>query len=176
MNIMKTNFFKHINYGTLMLAAALLIGFTACNESDLNEELLGEETESFEEEQDVQEELDDVSDLFGAFADIDVLEGGRVASASDTLPPDTAHLCLERIHLKEEKTIIFDFGDGCVGLDGVLRSGKIIITYTNHWLVPGAVITKTFENYFVNNHQVEGFITLTNISATPNSFPTFNLL
>lgn len=171
-----TDFFKRMNAGTYLLVAVLLIGFTACNEDAITEtDLLTDETESFEDEQDTEEGLDDVSDVFDALFEADTNEGGRVMS-SDTLPPDSSYLCAVRIHNREENTITIDFGDGCVGLDGVLRSGKIIITYTDYYLIPGAIITKTFEDYFVNNHQVEGFITLTNISETAQSFPTFNLV
>jgi hypothetical protein len=178
MNIMKkTEFFKRFNAGTLWLATALLIGFSACNNDETltDTDLLVEETESFEDEQDTQEGLDDVSDVFDVLTLAQINEGGRVLE-SDTLPPDSSYVCAEIIHNRREKTIIINFGDGCIGLDGVLRSGQIIITYTGHFLLPGSVITKTFRNYFVNNHKVEGFITLTNISPTLESFPTFSLV
>jgi len=171
-----TDFFRSIKTSTLLGVLVLFIGFTACNEDAITEtDLLVEETASFEDEQDAEEGLDEVSDVFEALFTAEENEGGRVL-VSDTLPPDSANLCAERIHNREEKTIIIDFGEGCVGLDGVLRSGKIIITYTGHYLVPGTIITKTFEDYFVNNHQVEGLITLTNISETTQSFPTFSMV
>lgn len=53
-------------------------------------------------------------------------------------------------------TIVLDFGAGCVGNDGHTRSGKIITTYTNRLLIPGAEATTTFENFYFDSIRVEG--------------------
>src|SRR5262249_14395127 len=45
------------------------------------------------------------------------------------------------------KTITIDFGDSCVGLDGKLRSGKIIANLTAPLRKPGSVLTVTLENF-----------------------------
>jgi len=52
--------------------------------------------------------------------------------------------------------IIMDFGTGCTGRDGRLRSGKIITTYTNRLFYPGAKATTTFDGYTVDSIKVEG--------------------
>lgn len=62
------------------------------------------------------------------------------------------------------KTITIDFGDSCVGLDGKLRSGKIIITLTGRLRKAGSVVTTTLENFYVNHIHVEGTKTITNLS------------
>ena len=64
------------------------------------------------------------------------------------------------------QTITIDFGDGCSNGDNIERSGIIHISYTDRRNEPGAVITTTFENFFVNGNQVEGTRTLTNISES----------
>lgn len=61
-------------------------------------------------------------------------------------------------------SLIIDFGEGCESSDGVTRSGKILISFTDARHIAGAVVTTTFENYTVNGNQVEGTRTLTNIS------------
>ena len=67
------------------------------------------------------------------------------------------------------KTITIDFGDGCQSSDGIERSGKILINYTDRRNEPGAIITTTFEDFFVNGNQVEGVRTLINFSdGSPN--------
>jgi len=63
------------------------------------------------------------------------------------------------------KTITIDFGDSCVGLDGKLRSGKIIITLTGRLRKSGSVMTTTFEDFYINHIHVEGTKTVTNLSA-----------
>jgi len=60
------------------------------------------------------------------------------------------------------KTITIDFGDSCVGLDGKLRSGKIIINLTAPLRKPGSVLTITLDNFYINHIHIEGTKTITN--------------
>lgn len=69
--------------------------------------------------------------------------------------------------------IEIDFGNGCVGADGHLRSGKIITVYTGRLIHAGAIATTTFENYKIDSISVEGTHKITN---TTNSTPGSNQL
>jgi hypothetical protein len=60
------------------------------------------------------------------------------------------------------KTITIDFGDSCVGLDGKLRSGKIIMNLTAPLRKPGSVLTITLDNFYINHIHIEGTKTITN--------------
>jgi len=60
--------------------------------------------------------------------------------------------------------VILDFGAGCIGRDGHHRSGKIITTYTNRLVIPGAVATTTFDNFKFDGIKVEGTHEITNLS------------
>lgn len=71
------------------------------------------------------------------------------------------------------KTITVDFGTGCTDKRGITRKGKIIITATNKLYVPGAVITVTHDNFYVNGTKVEGELKLSNIT-TDLAVPTFS--
>lgn len=71
------------------------------------------------------------------------------------------------------KTITVDFGTGCTDKRGITRKGKIIITVTNKLLVPGATITITHDNFYVDGKKVEGEIKLSNIT-TDIAVPTFS--
>ena len=62
------------------------------------------------------------------------------------------------------KTITIDFGDSCVGLDGKLRSGKIIINLTDPLRKPGSVLTVSLENFYINHIHIEGTKTINNLS------------
>jgi hypothetical protein len=62
------------------------------------------------------------------------------------------------------KTITLDFGTSCIGRYGRERSGKVIITYGGVFGDDMANRTVTFDNYFVNNKQIEGTILLRNIN------------
>jgi hypothetical protein len=54
------------------------------------------------------------------------------------------------------KVVTVDFGEGCLGLYGNSRSGKIIIEVTGQRLDVGTRRTITFENYYFNGIKVEG--------------------
>lgn len=58
--------------------------------------------------------------------------------------------------------VILDFGTGCTGPDGHFRKGKVITTYTNRLLVPGAMATTEFDGFFVDSVKVEGLHKITN--------------
>ena len=65
------------------------------------------------------------------------------------------------------KTIIIDFGNGCLGLDGKFRSGAIIIHLTAPLRRPGSVVTITFRNFYVNRVHLQGTKIISNLSEPP---------
>jgi len=60
-------------------------------------------------------------------------------------------------------TITLDFGTGCTGTYGHTKSGKILIEVTGELFSPGSIRTLTTENFFVDDVQVEGTRTVTNL-------------
>ena len=54
------------------------------------------------------------------------------------------------------KTVTIDFGTGCLGRDGKYRKGKIVSIYTNPLVLPGAKVSTTFVDYFVDSFKIEG--------------------
>lgn len=62
--------------------------------------------------------------------------------------------------------VVIDFGAGCTGPDGRLRSGKIITEYTGRLVVPGKSATTTFDNYKVDSISVAGTHKVTNTSTS----------
>ena len=62
------------------------------------------------------------------------------------------------------KTITIDFGDSCVGLDGKLRSGQIVLHLTGPIRRPGSVLTTTFVNFYINHVHLEGTKIISNLS------------
>lgn len=61
-------------------------------------------------------------------------------------------------------TMIIDYGDECEGLDGKIRSGRIIITRTGRMYWDGTTQSVvTFDNYIVDGKQVSGTKTKTGI-------------
>lgn len=62
--------------------------------------------------------------------------------------------------------VVVDFGQGCVGLDGRTRKGKIITVYTGRLTIPGKVAETVFDGYYINNIHVEGSHRIQNISTS----------
>ncbi|MEO7960445.1 MAG: hypothetical protein ABIR19_02795 [Ginsengibacter sp.] len=67
------------------------------------------------------------------------------------------------------KTIILDFGTGCVGKDGKTRKGKITSVYTGPMFIPGNKVTTTLTGYEVDSFKIEGKQVIENTSSS-NSF------
>lgn len=90
-------------------------------------------------------------------------EIGIVSRGDTTRCFTITYLHLNPPHVFPAK-VILDFGAGCRGRDGHLRSGKIITTYTDRLINPGAKATTTFENFKFDEIKVEGTHEITNLS------------
>lgn len=66
------------------------------------------------------------------------------------------------------KTITIDFGHGCLGPDGKFRRGKIVIHLTAPIRRPGAVMTITFVDFYLNRAHIEGTKIVSNLSENGN--------
>jgi len=116
------------------------------------------------------DEIDDISSNMMAIAEGG--QGGRIDGNGN----DERCSCAEVTHDKENNTIIIDFGDGCEGPNGITRSGKIIIVYDGRRFEPGSSWITTFEDFYVNDRHIEGTRTVTNISESLESDPTFHIV
>ncbi len=75
------------------------------------------------------------------------------------------------------RTITLDFGtENCTALNGRLRRGRILVTYTGRYRDEGTVITITPENYYVNNNLVLGTKTVTNMGPDTDGHPYFTVV
>ncbi len=67
------------------------------------------------------------------------------------------------ITLSGTDSITIDYGStGCVGSDGRTRKGTVIVTYTDKYRNPGAVIKIKTVNYSVDGRKIHGMRTVTN--------------
>ena len=60
------------------------------------------------------------------------------------------------------RTITIDFGDGCVGPNGRIRKGKIMVDVTDNILNPQASRTATLDDFYIDDVKIEGSRTWTN--------------
>jgi len=56
---------------------------------------------------------------------------------------------------KTVKNIIVDFGAGCISSNGITRKGKVLLSYSDRFILPGSKAITTFDNYYVNGNKIE---------------------
>jgi len=62
--------------------------------------------------------------------------------------------------------LTIDFGSGCTGADGRIRSGQIIVTYQGHYKDSGSMHTITYNNYRLDGYKIGGSKSVTNMGTT----------
>jgi len=140
------------------ILTALLMGtlLVSCSNDDdvLGSELFVEDINMETTVSALYEGVDDAVD-FG-----DASDNGR--AAGDHRFND----CVTVTHDEATGVTIIDFGEeGCVGRDGRLRIGKIIITKTGERRMVGWSRSLTFEDFSVDSIQIEGTRTITMIAG-----------
>lgn len=63
------------------------------------------------------------------------------------------------------KTVTIDYGEGCLCRDGKSRKGAIVLHFSAPLRRPGAELTITLRDFYVNRTHIEGVKTITNLSA-----------
>jgi hypothetical protein len=130
---------------SLFIVAAVVLSCKEDDESITEQEEVQIANESSSSESVADEELQAIEEEMALNPD-----GGRIAGTG----------CAIVTWNQSAKTVTLDFGDGCVGIYGRERSGKIIVTYGGEFGDQLANRVITFEEYFVNNRQVTGSIEL----------------
>jgi hypothetical protein len=75
------------------------------------------------------------------------------------------------------RTITVDFGaSNCLCNDGRYRRGKVLVTYTGKYRDAGSVHTIGFDNYFVNDNQILGSKTVTNMGLNASNQSYFSIV
>ncbi len=93
-------------------------------------------------------------------------EDPKFKSVSEALP-SCATLTKDSVN----KTITIDYGTtNCTCNDGLLRRGKVIIHHSGKYRQEGSEISINLENYFVNDNQVQGTKTITNLGNASGNY------
>ncbi len=73
-------------------------------------------------------------------------------------------------------SLIVDFGDeNCLCEDNRYRRGKILVTFNGEYREPGTVITYGFDNYHVNDYQIDGTKIITNLGQNNDGNINYNI-
>lgn len=102
-----------------------------------------------------------------------------VLKQSDMAFKDGENGCISLVEIDLEvmpHTMLVHLGDtNCVGQDGLARRGQIMVTFTGPYGGEGTVITITPQNYYVNDHLVQGVKTVTNAGVNEMEQSHFNV-
>lgn len=109
-------------------------------------------------------------------SDIDMVSMRSSATNSPCNPLPFFQDCVEITNSGEEypREITLDYGDGCEGPNGNVRSGIIIINISNPMFMEGAVRTVTFDGFAINGHAFAGSRVMTNTGVNDLGNPTFS--
>ncbi len=72
-------------------------------------------------------------------------------------------------------TITLDYSDAGCTKNGRTFKGKVVINQTNPMNMAGAVRTISFDNFFIENVQLEGSKTVTSVGINTAGLPNFNV-
>jgi hypothetical protein len=73
------------------------------------------------------------------------------------------------------KDVVLDYGTSCTGIDGITRSGKILVHLTKSYIDSTSVTTITFDNYYVNSRHITGTEIITNLGTNLSGHMVFNV-
>lgn len=139
----------------LLLTTAFVFALVSCEDSGITEsEVLDLD---FSTEVTIESAEEDITTITDAADELYQLSFGRMENGVRDEILDCATVDRDTV----DQIITIDFGDGCEGRRGRVRSGKIIVTYDGDRRTVGSFRSVTFEDFFVDSTQVEGTRTKT---------------
>lgn len=139
----------------ILLTAVIAIGLVSCEDSGVSESDVV--TLDLSTEVTMESAEEDITTITDAADELFQSSFGRTENGVR----DEILECAVVDRDEENQVITIDFGDGCEGRRGRVRSGKIIVTYEGNRRTVGSFRSVTFENFFVDSTQVEGTRTKT---------------
>ena len=165
----------------IILSVMLLLG--ACKKEASVQSPVVSEEESIELSQEnttAEAEYDDLTEIgFSAAADLEVNASVETNASINGLSLDTrpdlfpdllfkvgpcTKIEISRTDSTWPKTIVINYGDGCICRDGKFRKGAIVLHFTGPIRRPGSILTITLRGFYVNRMHIEGTKTIKNLS------------
>lgn len=98
------------------------------------------------------------------------------ASSADTYEKAACNVIVTIDTVGTADTLIIDWGtSNCDCNDGKQRRGKIITTWTGSYYNQGSIIKHVPVDYYVNNHKIEGVMTVENMGVNAQNHPYYNV-
>jgi hypothetical protein len=173
---MKLLSFTRISIAALSIFIVAFL-FSCQKENSQNTNVITEDeaVQSASESTEAEASFDDVADVAMVAADEEdaASTGGRFTGSQRFLPTfhelrlligDCATVDVYPNDSTYPKTITISFLDSCVGRDGKIRKGKIVLHLTGPIRHSGSVMTITFVDFYLNRVHLEGTKIITNLS------------
>ncbi len=152
---------KKVLIKTLTVGVLFSLFLSACqNDEESNPDITSFEIESEAAFEATFEEVDLLSE-----AGMETLDESPEARITRDELLDCAEVTKDTVN----QIITIDFGDGCEGPHGVIKSGKIIIEYDGRMKHPGSYRKVTFEDFYIDSIHVEGVRKVTNVTDESNA-------
>lgn len=154
---------RNLNFVMLFVLAISMITFSCKKEKEEEELEVNNETATAQDNATAQNMFDDVKKVVEKAAD----DEGNSTNKATYFFGTCASVSISPNWIDSTqywpKTMTIDFGTtNCTGNDGINRRGQLIVTLTDRYRNAGSVLTVNPQNYFVNDHKVEGTKTITN--------------
>lgn len=161
---------KIITSGTFLLLAAILI-FAACKRDKSNNPVdIEEDTYYADDQARMDQDFNDIQTLADqAFetGNVQLKGGASILGSCATVTRDTT---------SSPRKITIDFGTtNCLCNDGRLRRGTIILTYSGKYRDSGSVHNFGLDGYYINNNQILGGKTVTNMGRNTSGQLHYNV-
>lgn len=157
-------------YGMTLMVAAMLLMVTACNRNKDNATAaLTEDTDDIEEQARMDYVFDEMDNFANEAAELGSvqLKGGVMLGNCATVTRDTVSV---------PHTVEIDFGTtNCQCADGRFRRGKVIVAYMGNYKDSGFYRNISFSGYHVNDNEVLGGRTITNMGKNSNGDVYYNV-
>ena len=162
--------FLNLKTVTMTLVVATSLFFFACNRNKDKNNKSDNDTEMSSDNALAENSYNDalnIADEASTLNTGDNLGSYKTTSNCATITHDT---------MTNPKTIVIDFGNtNCLCNDGRYRKGKILVSYTGKYKIAGSTHTITFDNYFINNNQIMGSKTVSNMGLNANNQSYFSI-
>jgi hypothetical protein len=154
---MKTN---RVILNTCMIIAASALLLTGCKKDEEDNDTSASSDNAFAEAT-----YNDITNICEEAGITGTLSNYRTGpAATDGILTSCATITFDTVNSLDQDTIHINFGaTNCTGNDGRNRRGEILVYYSGAFRDSNSTHTVTFNNYFVNDNQVLGTKTVTNL-------------
>jgi hypothetical protein len=165
----------------IALTAVISLGLGSCKKSDVSNVVASNDSKAatLSDSSTIAENAyyDVLNNAFVGYSDnvgsmgVSIQSGRTTTLSTATEGTGTGHLSCanytisDSVHGHYPKTLTLDFGTGCTSIDGIVRTGKVIYTFSGPLFTAGTTVSVSFNQYTVNGYGIQGTYAISNNST-----------